>query len=144
MLFYYLSVSCNMGYLCNQCLSPLTLWVRIPIRRGVLDTTLCDEIYQWLATGLWFFIGTPVSSTNNNLSQQYNWNILESGIKHHISKPNLAIWGVISVIFVHIMHCHIAQWVGVYTWPLSIWSLWVTTVCINEWRLSSAFPWSLL
>ena len=29
---------CN-NYLCNQCLSPLTLWVRIPLRLGVLDTT---------------------------------------------------------------------------------------------------------
>jgi len=27
-------------YLCNQCLSPLTLWVRIPFRWGVLDTLL--------------------------------------------------------------------------------------------------------
>jgi hypothetical protein len=27
------------NYLCNQCLSPLTLWVGIPLRRGVLDTT---------------------------------------------------------------------------------------------------------
>jgi hypothetical protein len=25
------------NYLCNQCLSPLTLWVRIQLRRGVLD-----------------------------------------------------------------------------------------------------------
>jgi hypothetical protein len=23
-------------------------------RRGVLDTTLCDKVCQWLATGLWF------------------------------------------------------------------------------------------
>ena len=30
--------------------------------RGVLDTTLCDKVCQWLATGLWFFPGTPVSS----------------------------------------------------------------------------------
>ena len=37
------------NYLCNQCLLPLTLWVRIPLRRGVLDTTLCDEVCQWLA-----------------------------------------------------------------------------------------------
>jgi len=29
-------------YLCQQCLSQLTLLVRIPLRRGVLDTTLCD------------------------------------------------------------------------------------------------------
>ena len=45
---------------CNQCLSPLTLWVRTPLRRGVLDT-LCDKVCQWLAA---VFLGTPVSSTN--------------------------------------------------------------------------------
>ena len=28
---------------CNQCLSPLKLWVRIPLGRGVLDTTLCNK-----------------------------------------------------------------------------------------------------
>jgi hypothetical protein len=32
--------------------------------RGVLDTTLCDKVCQWLATGRWFSPGTPVSSTN--------------------------------------------------------------------------------
>ena len=32
--------------------------------RGVLDTTLCDKVCQWLATGWWFYPGTPVSSTN--------------------------------------------------------------------------------
>ena len=48
------------NYLCNQCLSPLMLWVQIPLRWGVLDTTLCD-ICQWLVTGLWF---SPVPSTN--------------------------------------------------------------------------------
>jgi hypothetical protein len=35
-------------YLCMQCLSPLTLWVRTLISRCVLDTTLCDEVCQWL------------------------------------------------------------------------------------------------
>ena len=43
----------------------LSLWVRISHRqRGVLDTTLCDKVCQWLATGWWFSPGTPVSSTN--------------------------------------------------------------------------------
>ena len=32
--------------LCNQCISPLTLWVRIPLRWSVLDTTLCDKVCQ--------------------------------------------------------------------------------------------------
>ena len=31
---------------------------------NVLDTTLCDEVCQWFATGRWFSLDTPVSSTN--------------------------------------------------------------------------------
>jgi hypothetical protein len=38
------------------CISPLTLWVRIPFRRGVLDTTLCHKVCLWLATCRWFSI----------------------------------------------------------------------------------------
>jgi hypothetical protein len=47
------------NYLCNQCLSPLM--------RGVLDTTLCDKVCQWLVTGWGFFLVhccTPVSTIN--------------------------------------------------------------------------------
>jgi hypothetical protein len=50
------------NYLCNQCLSPLMLWVQISIRARC--TTLCDKVCQWLATGRWFSPGPPVSSTN--------------------------------------------------------------------------------
>jgi len=32
--------------------------------RGVLDTILCDSVFQWLATGRLFSPVTPVSSTN--------------------------------------------------------------------------------
>ena len=52
------------NYLCDQCLSPLKLWVRPRSWRGVLDTTLCDKVCQWLVTGWWFSPGTLVSSTN--------------------------------------------------------------------------------
>ena len=30
-----------------------------PLRRGVLDTTLCDKVCQWLTAGQWFSLGTP-------------------------------------------------------------------------------------
>ena len=30
----------------------------------VLDTALCDKVCKWLATGLWFSLGTLFSSTN--------------------------------------------------------------------------------
>ena len=52
------------NYICNQFLSPLTLWVRIPLRRRVVDTTLGDKVCQWLAAGRWFSPGTPDFSTN--------------------------------------------------------------------------------
>ena len=48
----------------DQCPSPLKLWVRTPLGRSMLDTTLCDKTCQWLATGRWFSPCTPVSSTN--------------------------------------------------------------------------------
>jgi hypothetical protein len=32
------------NYLCNKCLSLLMLWIRILLRRGVLDTTLRDKV----------------------------------------------------------------------------------------------------
>ena len=53
----------------NQCLTPLKLWVRNPIRWSVLDITLCDIVCQWLEIGRWFSIGTPVSSTNKTESR---------------------------------------------------------------------------
>ena len=68
------------NYLRNQCLSPLTLWVRI-----LLMVTLCDKVCQWLAAGQWF---SPVSPTNKNDRQA----IIESGIKH--PNPNPIIFHV--------------------------------------------------
>jgi len=67
---------------CNQCLSPLALWVRTPLRWGVFFTTLCDKVCEWLSAGRWFSPGTPASSTNK---------IVESGAKHHRPKPNQSI-----------------------------------------------------
>ena len=56
--------SWSYNYLCNQYLSPLTLWVQNPLRRDVLDTTLCDKVCQWLVTGRLFSPDTSVSSIN--------------------------------------------------------------------------------
>ena len=52
------------NFLCNQCLSPLKLWVRTCSWLGVLDTIFCDKVCQWLATGQWYSLVIPVSSTN--------------------------------------------------------------------------------
>jgi hypothetical protein len=41
--------------------------------QGVLDTTLCDKVCQWLVTGQWFSLGTPVSSTNKTYHHDNCW-----------------------------------------------------------------------
>jgi hypothetical protein len=58
-------VSWIYNYLWNRCLSPLVLWIRVPLRAR--STTLCDKVCQWLAAGRWFSPGHPVSSTNKTV-----------------------------------------------------------------------------
>ena len=61
------------NYPCNQCLSPLTLWVRIPFRRGVFDTTLGDNVCKWLAIifSRYYFL-LPYSTTNIASDNMFN------------------------------------------------------------------------
>jgi len=62
------------NYLCNQCLSPLMLWIQILLRR-------CDlpQVGGFIRV-LQF---PPVSSTKKNRPPRYNLNIVESDVKHH-------------------------------------------------------------
>ena len=56
------------NYLCNQCILPLMLWVRISIR--VRCTILCDKVCQWLTPGRWF---PPRSSfCSNNKTDRHD------------------------------------------------------------------------
>ena len=60
------------NYICDQCLSPQMLRVPIPLRQGVLNTTLCDTVCQWLEAGLWYSPSTPVSSTDKTVYHNIN------------------------------------------------------------------------
>ena len=61
--------------------------------RGVLDTTLCDKVCRWLATGRWFSPGTPVSSTNKTDRHDITEILLKVALKHHkLNKPVKNIW----------------------------------------------------
>jgi hypothetical protein len=78
------------NYLCNQYLSPQRLWVRIPLRQGVIDTTLCDKVCQWLAAGRWSSPGTLVFSTNKTNRYDITEILLKVTLK--IDKINLLLW----------------------------------------------------
>jgi hypothetical protein len=49
---YYMSPNTNVTRICDWATANLNPW------------TLCNKVCQWLSTGQWFFLGTPVSSTN--------------------------------------------------------------------------------
>ena len=69
------------NYPCNQCLSPLMLWVRILF--GVRCTTLYDKVCQWFATGRWFSPGTLFSSTNKTYRHHITEILLQVALKRH-------------------------------------------------------------
>jgi hypothetical protein len=59
----------------GDCCSPGLLWswsygswiytTKVAVHGEVYsDTTLCEKVFMWLATGRWFSQGTSVSSTN--------------------------------------------------------------------------------
>jgi hypothetical protein len=48
------------NYSSNQCLTPLTLEFEPRSWRGVIDTTLCNTVCQWVAAGLWISPCTPL------------------------------------------------------------------------------------
>ena len=92
------------NYLCNQCLSPLMLWVWISIRAKC--TTLCDKVCQWLAKGRWFSQGPLVSSTNKT-DWHYITEILLKMALNTIKQTNIfGCWNfiicVVAKIFLHV------------------------------------------
>ena len=90
------------NYLCNQCLSPLMLWVWIPIRERC--TTLCDKVCQWRATGRWFSPGPTVSSSNKIDRHDITEILLKVALNtiKQTNQPNLSpvIRSINSLIFI--------------------------------------------
>jgi hypothetical protein len=54
------------------------------------STTLCDKVCQWLATGQWFSLSTPVSSTNKTGRHDVNEILLKVALNPiNQSKPSI-------------------------------------------------------
>ena len=96
------------NYLSNQCLSPLTLWVWILLSRGVFDTTLCDEVCQWLEAGRWFSPGTPASSTNKTNSHDIPEILLKVALNTIILIPSTTLI-IMEGYFLSAWHVHVVK-----------------------------------
>ena len=104
------------NYMCNQRLSPIKLSIRISLRQGVLGTTFCDKVCQWLTVGRWFSPGTSVSSTNRADHHDITELLLKvalitilpifasQGLRSALLMFTL---GIVSRIFVIPAHCHL-------------------------------------
>ena len=59
--------------------------------RGVLDTTLCDQVCRRLATGLWFSRVTPVSSNNKTDDFSITELLLKVALNTHHPNPQINV-----------------------------------------------------
>jgi hypothetical protein len=132
------------NYLCNQYLSPLKLWVRIPLRRGVLDTTFCDKVMS--VTCNRFSPGTPVSSTNKTDCHGITEILLKVVLKHH--NPNPKNTDIYLIPHKHSTNIINTQYTDVNPWRKSVASHWhnfITKCCIEytspEWNSNSQLQW---
>jgi hypothetical protein len=77
--------SWNYNYLCNQCLSPLMMWVNpahgqvYSLQHYVCLTVTCGRSVV--------FSGYSGFFHQLDWSPWYSWNIFESGVKHHNRNP---------------------------------------------------------
>jgi hypothetical protein len=69
------------NYLCNQCLSPLMLWVRISIRERctLYVIKFVSDLRQVCSFLRVLRFPPPITLT----ATIYSWTIVESGVKHH-------------------------------------------------------------
>jgi hypothetical protein len=87
------------NYLCNQCQSPLTLLVRIPVMaRSTRYTTMWKKFVSGLRQVRWFLRAL-------RFPHQYKWppgyncNIVESCVKHHSTNSYSSYIGYIPIVF---------------------------------------------
>ena len=74
------------SWLCNQCLSPLKLSARIPLMARCIRYNIMWSVCQLLCCRSVVSSGYSSFLHQWNWPPRHNWNIVESGVKHH--KPN--------------------------------------------------------
>jgi len=107
------------------------LWVRIPLKRDVLDTTVCDKVRRWTCDRSVVFFEYSCFLHQLNRLPRYNWNIVESGVKHHNYNPPNSLFldkHQTSVNFFNenkrIWCCLLNTFYWALIFYLCVWSIW--------------------
>jgi hypothetical protein len=106
MSWIYISVYYHLSFVFKAC-----SW------RGVLDTTVCDKVCQWLAARRWFSPGIFIHQ--KILPPRYNWNIVENGLKNHNPNPNPNWLCMCSIEMLEINLSALCFW-GFFLWTLEL------------------------
>jgi hypothetical protein len=119
--------------MCNQCLYITT---NVVSSNPVNDDSVCyiqpvcDKVGQWLATGLWFSLGTPVSSTNKTDRHDITETLLKVALNTITNHPILT-W--LHVYFtLTLLHMFSYWW-----WFHSTFSIWTIISCSVIYKISS-------
>jgi len=70
---------------CNQCISPLKLWVLIPIMARCNRYNLSMTRVKYMVFSGYSRFPLPI-----NWLPRYSWNIVKSGVKHNIPNPSIS------------------------------------------------------
>jgi len=97
------------NYLCTQCLSPLKLWVRIPLMARCIRYNI---IYMWWSLSVTYDRSVVFYGYSSFLHQQswppwYSWNIFESGVKQQKS-INQSYWPSRWHLMIYNVYCLLA------------------------------------
>jgi hypothetical protein len=88
--------------------------------RGVLDTTLGDNVCQWLTTGRWFSLGTPVSSINKTDCHDITEILLKVALNTIIQPNHSILVHHEYLINIHNLHGFFHFWIPVYIVSINI------------------------
>jgi hypothetical protein len=108
------------------------LWVRTLHRCSVLDTTLCDKVCQWLASGLWFSPGTPVSCNNKTDITEILLKVASACIAHLVIHISVVESGLSLHCSLGYSHFYCWKWPqpALLTWLFTFLLLKVASACI--------------
>ena len=91
--------------------------VGIPLRRGVLDTTLDVKVCQWIAANRWFSPVTPVYSTNK--THRYGITEILLKVAQTIAQMFAILVATIELLYLffsHVNSCYLVSQKGYLWW----------------------------
>jgi len=92
----------------------------LKIYMGILNTTLCDKVCQWLVTDRWFSPGTPVYSTNKTDCQDITKILLKVMLNTITLNLNIYLNHSIN-LYCSLIYCHfcVSVWCHFLSWSES-------------------------